>query len=108
MGYRLTISKLDMVFYGTKLFGYMDDEKVLKSYQYLIKKEYLTGDEFWDYSFDNAIAMLKTDFMEFRELYAQDLRDYNDGAEDSADWFLKETEELTKLPDYEYVVLQWG
>lgn len=105
MGYRLSVSKLNEVYYGTKLFGYVDDESVLNSFKFLKDHEYITGDEFWTYSFDNAIVMLKTDFDQFRNFYALDLEAcYGDLV--SKD-FLKDTEELTKLEDYEYVVLKW-
>lgn len=105
MGYRLSISKVNEVYYGTKLFGYVDDENKLKSFNYLKDNGYIDGDEVWDYNCANAIVMKKTFFEEFRKLYAQDLKDYYDEIVSNA--FLKETEELKKLNDYDYVVLKW-
>lgn len=106
MGYRLCISKVNEVYYGTKLYGYVDDENKLKSYNYLKDNEYIDGDEIWSYSAENPIVMRVCVFKEFRELYAQDLKDFYDEIISNA--FLKETEELTKLGDYDFVVLTWG
>lgn len=107
MGYRLSISKLDEVFYGTKLYGYVNNLEDLESYQFLKKYEYVDGDEAWCGSCENPMIMRVCVFKEFREWYAEDLKNYEDNGEEVAQYFLKETEKLTKLPDYDFIVLTW-
>jgi hypothetical protein len=80
MGYRLEISKIiDADFGGTKLFGYAEDEHELKSYQWLLQKGYIKGDEVWTYGFDPQIILTRREFAEFINLYWEDLQNYAPG-----------------------------
>lgn len=104
MGYRLSVSKLEEVYYGTKLYGYTNEE-ILESYRFLKNKGYIDGDEVWGYCCDNPIVMKVKDFKAFRELYAQDLKDiYNELISED---FLEQTEKIIELEDYEIIVLTW-
>lgn len=104
MGYRLAVSEVEQVYYGTKLFGYVHEE-TLKSYKYLKDIEAIKGDEQWDYGFDNPIVLSIKEFKDFRKLYAEDLKENNGKIE--SDWFLKETKHLIELEDYKLIVLNW-
>ena len=105
MGYRLAISELEQVYYGTKLFGYVDDETNLKSFKYLKDIDVIKGDEIWDYGFDNPIVLSIKEFKDFRKLYAEDLEENNGKIE--SDWFLEKTKHLIEREDYELIVLNW-
>lgn len=73
MGYRLEISEITYKACGGKLYGYLDDEeKKLPSYQWLLEKGYLTGNETWYYGFNPRIILTSEEFKEFIELYILD------------------------------------
>ena len=111
MGYRLCV---DMVghespsFYGTKLYGYVDNEKQLKSYQWLLEKGFLSKNKtyIWTYCCENPIHMTVKDFKEFAVLYDKDCEETgyppNSFLEDSS------IKEILNLEDDELLVLSWG
>ena len=75
MGYRLEISKVEYASCGGKLFGYVDNEKNLKSYQYLLENGHINGDECWDYGCNPQILLNAKEFKEFIKLYSEDWKD---------------------------------
>ena len=104
MGYRLAISELEQVYYGSKLFGYVHEE-ILKSYKYLKDIEAIKGDEQWEYGFYNPIVLSIKEFKDFRKLYAEDLEENN--GKNESDWFLNETKHIIEREDYELIILNW-
>lgn len=87
MGYRLDIFKIEEnekfdkeiknIYYGTKLFGYEEEEKLL-SYMYLKSAGKLNGDEFFDYSSDISIPLNQVELTIFLNLYNIDFKKYNE------------------------------
>lgn len=78
MGYRLNIldcNNHNIEYYGTKLYGYVDTDKLL-SYSYLIQIGKFDGDECFDYSCDNNIILDCVEYKIFIELYAHDLKEF--------------------------------
>lgn len=77
MGYRLNISKdkedKETLFYGTKLYGYCNDNKKLLSYNYLIQIGKFEGNEIFDYGVTNDIELNYEEFKIFCILYDYDL-----------------------------------
>lgn len=79
MGYRLNIEDKEnnLSFYGTKLYGYVNDERELRSYKYLMELGKVTERqavfEEWDYPWRNDIILNSTQFAEFIRLYLIDL-----------------------------------
>ena len=111
MGYRLTVEKVgdkEPKYYGTKLYGYCDEEKT-KSYQWLIKNNYLNKNEhyYWHDCSDNAILMRAEQFREFAKLYQEDLKDRY---ETSENLFIedKDIQAFMNLNDWELIVISWG
>ena len=81
MGYRLEISKIEYALSCGKLFGYGDKLKEYKSYQWLLKREKISGEdeEYWGYGFNPQIILNKREFKEFIDLYYEDRGwDYDD------------------------------
>lgn len=81
MGYRLEIEKIvkkETIFYGTKLYGYIDENKLpeLNSYNFLEAYRYATKDDYWDYGASHQMLMWIRDFREFAKLYKSDYIDY--------------------------------
>lgn len=91
MGYRLEVYKAEYVECFGKLYGYIDrkDLKELKSYKWLLRNEYITGepDEYWNYGFNPNIVLDHWDFEEFLKLYIEDFNNVRG-------------EEVLKLEDY--------
>lgn len=74
MGYRLTVYEYpnpDIVFYGTKLYGYFDNDE-LKSKKFLqsIDPDYDTEASYWEG--DPQFLLSASDFRKFIELYSDD------------------------------------
>lgn len=112
MGYRLEVSKITQVFYGTKLFGNYENEE-LKSYKWLQDNGYIDYDEYFyfGYGFEGNIVMDVKDFKEFAKVYNDDLnrleKDYK--------WFKKDVfinekaiKKIFKMRDYEKIMISWG
>ena len=94
MGYRLSIeckNNPELRYYGTKLYGYVEDESKLLSYEYLKRIGKLdeivnldvnnfesVEDIKWDYCFDCHFVLTAEQFATFIGLYAQDLCDKYD------------------------------
>ena len=79
MGYRLEISKIKYCACGSKLYGYVDDEKKLKSHQWLLEKGYIDGDEYWDYGCNPQIVLSPDEFKDFNKFkpeYIEYQKDY--------------------------------
>jgi hypothetical protein len=76
MGYRLEISEINYKACGGKLFGYFgntkDELEELKSYRWLLEKEYISGDEYWSYGCNPQIVLNDDEFREFIKLYNDD------------------------------------
>ena len=77
MGYRLNISKdkedNETLFYGTKLYGYIYDNKKLLSYNYLLQIGKFKGYELFCYGASNDIELNLEEFKIFCILYDYDL-----------------------------------
>ena len=74
MGYRPEFKDTenpDLCFYGTKLYGYVN-EKELSSYQYLLSIEKVTSDDIWDYAFPHEMVLTAEQFRVFMKLYEKD------------------------------------
>lgn len=102
MGYRLEISQIKHKASAGKMFGYCDETK-LKSYNYLLKKGYLDGDEYFGYGFFGNIDLSPTEFKEFIELYNEDWNEHG-GAKDCI-INSKDIKELLETDDHK--LLQW-
>lgn len=76
MGYRLEISEFKDLNVGTKLFGYVDDETKLKSYQWLLEHRKIVGEECWTYGYNPKIILNSEEFKEFIVLYIEDKKEY--------------------------------
>lgn len=76
MGYRLNVKCNDtgLEFYGTKLYGYVNDERTLKSYKYLKQIGKFNGNEHFDYRYENKLVLSFLDFSRFIKLYFYDLQ----------------------------------
>lgn len=111
MGYRLEVEQVGgkLYFYGTKLFGYEDEEK-LKSYKFLIKNKYLDEySTFFNYNHSNDFVMEIKDFREFVKLYNEDLNNFTFYSNEK-DRFIKDKtiQKFLKLEDDDRVVISWG
>lgn len=120
MGYRLSIEcdgNPDLHYYGTKLYGYVNDESKLLSYEYLkrigkldeiaamdINNFETVEDIKWDYCFDCHFTLTAEQFATFIGLYAQDLCDKYDSR--VAFLFLKELIPIIAEPGDKYI--EWG
>lgn len=80
MGYKLDVTTEDgrLSYYGTKLYGYVHDEKELASYRYLEKIGKLDPEQyyFWGEGSDHEMRLTKEEFAEFAKLYEQDVRSF--------------------------------
>lgn len=76
MGYRLEISKVQHVGCGYKLFGYTDEDELLESYKWLVKKKFIEDGQYWGYGFNPKIILNKEEFKTFINLYLVDMRNY--------------------------------
>lgn len=76
MGYRLAIEKCKMIYYNTKLFGYVEKEN-LKSLKYLIDIDKLSEDVQFEYGIDNEIVLNGEQMKKFIKLYNEDLNNFN-------------------------------
>jgi hypothetical protein len=80
MGYRLEISKVVDVNFGSKLYGYVEDKYVdkLKSLQWLVANGHISEEEkhFADWGGNPSIILRKDEFKEYMELYYQDLNEF--------------------------------
>lgn len=108
MGYRLGIHKTELVFYGTKLYGYEDNIEEFKSYKYL--KKYNLIEEFDLYS-NNPIMMSGATLKEFIKLYNEDLNNYASYIKLEKNNFINREEIkslLNNASDFDYYVIDWG
>lgn len=104
MGYRLEISELEYKACGGKLYGYVEDTTELKSYKWLLDKNYIDGDEYWSYGCNPKIILDKEEFKEFIKLYNEDCN--NAGHEKDVVLKDKDFQELIKSDKYK--ILEWG
>lgn len=104
MGYRLEMSKVKYSSCGGKLFGYTENDKELKSYQWLVKNGYIDEDEYFDYGNNPKILLGANEFKEFINLYNED---WNEVWRDNQNWVINnpEIQELLKWEDN--VLLEW-
>ena len=106
-----------MHYYGTKLYGYVNDESKLLSYEYLkrigkldeivtldINNFETVEDIKWDYCFDCHFVLTAEQFSTFIGLYAQDLCDKYDSR--VAFLFLKEL--IPIIADPGDKTIEWG
>lgn len=78
MGYRPEFKDLqnpDLLFYGTKLYGYVDESK-LQSYKYLLSIGKAEEDDLWDYPFEHEMILTAEQFRKFVDLYEKDFDRY--------------------------------
>lgn len=109
MGYRLEISEPKSIFYGTKLYGYVDLEEC-ESIKWLLDKKFITEEDVlfdhWNCGGLMPIVMVVEEFKEFIVLYDKDcqrLRDYKDSILN--DEMIKN---ILLKNDFEMIVLSWG
>lgn len=109
MGYRLEMSKVKYSACGSKLYGYIDDEKKLKSHQWLLKKGYIDGDEYWDYGCNPRIVLRPYEFKEFIELYNEDFNKFKPQfcEEYPEDYIINQKEIQELIKNKETVLLEW-
>ena len=76
MGYRLEISEVKRFSAcGGKLFGYTS-EKELKSWRWLLKNNYIDGDECWACGYNPRIVLDAGEFKEFMSMYLIDWKEH--------------------------------
>ena len=78
MGYRLCVEQIqkEPQFYGTKLYGYVDDVTKLKSFQWLAEHNMINPEEdkyCWDSEASMDIRMTASEYREFITLYREDI-----------------------------------
>lgn len=107
MGTRLTIKKTEPeFFYGTKLYGYTGDIKKLKSFQFLIKHDYIPFD-CDDVEQMPPVVMAVCDFKEWIKLYNEELKysPYNRKDDLLKDKFISG---IFEMDNFDTVLLTWG
>lgn len=72
----VTDKKTGCEYYGTKLFGYVQDTSNLPSCRFLINLGKCGENEIWTYSFSGDITLSEDEFREFIRLYDRDFKDY--------------------------------
>lgn len=110
MGFRMDVIDAEhpeLKYSETKLFGYFEG-KGLRSYQYLLSKGKIEGDEIFDYGLDLEIELTAEEFREFIDLYNAD---YMDAWHNAPGWNITEG-------DYEQIdalkstkskkIISWG
>lgn len=110
MGYRLDIvgKKTKKTFYGTKLYGYTDEER-LRSYQYLIGIGKFNGDEYFSYCNFNEITLDNNQFKEFIKLYNEDYNNDRGSYFPESKNFVINNEEIQELLNSdEDKIVSWG
>lgn len=109
MGYRLEVSKIKHVKGYGKLYGYLGGkENNLKSHEWLLKKRYIDGDEYWTYGTNPQIILTPDEFKEFIYLYNEDCNNFDsEHIIHPKDWIIndKETKKLTDGQDD--ILLEW-
>ena len=119
MGYRLDIQpKSDFenrtfknAFCFGKLYGYVQDEHELKSYQYLINLGLLNGDEWWDDCCSNQVELTPEQMKEFLKYYIEEKAEFNNLHNYAQQQEMKKVFEDYKnklLAFNENVILEWG
>jgi len=106
LGYRLdivTVGKEKSLCCG-KLYGYVEDEAQLLSYQWLKDNGYMEGDEVFTYGYEGNIVLWGYDLKKFLALYKEDLKKF---------YFFNLQKRLDEIDgfvieDYEKYVLCWG
>ena len=117
MGYRLDIGKIkedkiEPLYYGTKLYGYGDEEEFI-SYLYLISIGKLKGDEYFNYGSGIQFALNKKEFTIFCNLYNIDMNNHYDYSNEKDIFINDETiqnELMTDILDYknnEIYIIGW-
>lgn len=106
MGYRLGIERADVIFYGTKLYGY-EDYKDFDSYKWLLKNYYI--DEDYDFITQTKPFVIKGhDLKIFLKLYYKDLIKYR--GQNYADEFMFNDDiiSIMKGTDYTNYIVDWS
>lgn len=108
MGYRLEIKKIVEtdnselkiidIFYGTKLYGY-EEENTLLSYIYLVSIGKLEHDEYFGYNSNQMICLNKKEFTIFSYLYNMDYNNYKTPYEKKIDDFINQESIKQELLD---------
>ena len=110
MGYRLNIDFLQCddipytykeLYYGTKLYGYNLDLEDSLSYDYLKTLGLFNGNEYFDYSFKNLVALNYKQLKIFLELYNIDYNKYGFMIEEQDKDCFKNDETIKNLLDDE-------
>ena len=84
MGYRLAIRRADndvvADYYGTKLYGYLDDQEFsgLSSVKYLKSLGLVEDYQYFGYGAENPIRLNHDQFVEFMTRYSTDLTAFGD------------------------------
>ena len=111
MGYRLEVTQVGgtLSYYGTKLYGYIDDVTVLKSYKFLRDNGYFDADDVvFTYGASHDTVMDVCEFRKFAVLYNDDLNKYLEVSL-GKDFFINDEtiREILELDDYSRVVISW-
>ena len=109
MGYRPAIIEIEYKperdWYGTKLYGYVDDTYALESCKYLLEIGAITDDYAWGYGCDGDVVLTAKEFREWIRLYDEDLkREMGYSLEVMQEW-----EKLKRMIDSDNdKLIQWG
>ena len=81
MGYRLCVEQIqrEPQFYGSKLYGYVNDVTELKSFQWLAEHRKVDPEEdryCWDAYASMDIRLTAEEYREFITLYAEDMKTF--------------------------------
>lgn len=112
MGYRLGVKTIDEndnikdIYYGTKLYGYVDEQDLL-SFKYLVILNKLDEDAYFNYGASHRIFLTYDEFKLFIYLYNEDLKKYRSEyfKNEPDNTFLKE---FYNLDDECMYILEWG
>lgn len=86
MGYRPEFTEIrrERRWYGTKLYGYVDDTFKLESCKWLVEKGWLVGDEAWGFCMEGRFMLTADEFREWFALYNADFKnEYGYGLNES-------------------------
>lgn len=113
MGYRLEISKSEHKKRCGKLYGYVENEKELKSYKWLKINGFLKNlvDDWYDYNVNPKIILDSNEFKEFIKLYNEDMNENMPGDLKTSgfekDWVINDETIQELLNDFEDKILEW-
>lgn len=119
MGYRLAISNKDkdIIFYGTKYYGYLGDfacemiKEGSKSCAYLLRRKIIDNDEIFEYCNTRHYKLTKIQLLHFLNYYIDDLLRYGYEEDDDENNYINILKSLyneIKKDKDEYFYISWG